>query len=160
MTLQTTSHHQLGDAHASASAPSAPVPTLTPDQARRRASSVAAALGLAQALAIIGMWLATGRSRDFWTSPAAAWPLVSMLAGPVYLVLAWPIRRGVVASVWIGMVASLAQTLVFGGLALLSIIAALRAGAPGQMTLGVLLFGSVASMHAFLLRWLWWGRRA
>lgn len=131
-------------------------PTLTPEQARRRASSVAAAIGFAQMAVVIGVWLVSA-SRDS-SFPATGWPLASFLAGPVYLLAAWPIRRGVMVAIWIGMVAAFSQVIVFGGLALLSIVAALRAGGPGQMTLGVLLFGSVASIHAFLLRWLWHGR--
>ncbi|MFG0329286.1 MAG: hypothetical protein ACF8PN_05240 [Phycisphaerales bacterium] len=144
-------------ARSAEAAPAPPIePTLTPAEARKRASSVAASIGVAQALVVLVIWFASGSSAEFWTN--ASWPLVAFLAGPLYLAAAWPIRRGNLAAVWIGLIAAATQALVFIVCAILFIIAALRVGEPGQMTAGVLLFGSVASIHLFVLRWLWRGR--
>jgi hypothetical protein len=73
----------------------------------------------------------------------------------VYIVAAPAVYARIRPAVWLAMIASLAQTIVLGLLAVLSIFAGFRAGSPGVMTLGVVCFGTMGALHVYVLRALW-----
>ena len=63
------------------------------------------------------------------------------------------------ARVWSAMVAALAEAIVFAAMACLAALAAFSLGDPRQLSIGVLLPGSIACLHLFLLLHLWPLRR-
>lgn len=130
---------------------------LSAEHARRRASVVMFAMGLAQLLPLIVSMRPLQTNFDL--SERRAWLIAVAIGGAVYILTALAVRWNFRAGAWLAIAAASAQAIVFILLALLSIIAAMKAGSPGSMTMGVLLFGTVASMHLFIARWIWPGLR-
>jgi len=123
--------------------------------ARQRVSAVMMTVGLTQVLPLALSWLPgigemTGRLQE-----QRGWLAAVALGGAVYVLTALPARLGWRPATWLALAASAGQAGVFILLAVLAIIAAISAGSPGSMTMGVLLFGSIASLHLFIARWLW-----
>lgn len=136
------------------STPSQPVEApISAAHARQRASAVMVAIGLAQLLPL-GLTVLPMEMTAAW-SDRSAWLVAVAIGGAVYVLTAVPVRLNVRAMAWLALAAAVAQALVFILLALLAIIAAISAGSPMSMTMGVLLFGTMASMHLFIARWLW-----
>lgn len=130
---------------------------LTPEHARLRASVVMFAMGLAQLLPLILTLLPLNTNFDL--RERRAWLIAIAIGGGMYVLTALPVRFNKRIGAWLAIAAASAQAIVFILLALLSIIAAVKAGSPGSMTMGVLLFGTIASMHLFIARWIWPGLR-
>lgn len=144
----------------------ATVPTLTPVQALQRASVVIITVGIIQLAGTFLPYLAATTGSN---PPSAGlqsgvplfangWSRLLFAAGLTYVLCGLPIRFRFRPAIWIGMTAALAQAGVFVFLACLGIRAGIRSGDPGTLTMGVLLFGSIASIHLFVLRWLWLAR--
>jgi len=131
---------------------------LTPEHARLRASVVMFTMGLAQLLPLIMALLPLNTNFDL--RERRDWLIAIAMGGGVYVLTALPVRLNMRLGAWLAIAAASAQAVVFILLALLSIIAAFKAGSPGSMTMGVLLFGTVASMHLFIARWIWPGLRS
>lgn len=130
-------------------------PTVSSGHARQRTSTVMMTVGLTQVLPLALTWLAgiaemTGRLQD-----KRDWLAAVALGGAAYVATALPVRFGWRPALWLGLSAAAAQAGVFILLALLAVIAAFNAGTPASMTMGVLLFGSIASLHLFIARWIW-----
>ncbi len=123
--------------------------------ARQRASAVMLAIGLAQLLPLALTLLQIEMAAD-WRD-RRAWLIAVAIGGAIYVLAALPVRLHVRAIAWVALAAAAAQAMVFILLALLAIIAAVSAGSPMSMTMGVLLFGTMASMHLFIARWIWPG---
>ncbi len=125
------------------------------DHARQRTSTVMMTIGLTQLLPLaLSLLAGTGETAQRLTSQRG-WLTAVALGGAVYVLAALPVRLGWRPATWLALAASAGQAGVFILLALLAIIAAFSAGSPGSMTMGVLLFGSIASLHLFIARWLW-----
>ncbi len=128
---------------------------ISPEHARQRASAVMVAIGLAQLMPLILTMLPLEMTSDL--HDRRAWLTAIAVGGGVYVLTALPVRLSVRPVAWLAIAAAAAQATVFILLALLAIIAAVSAGSPASMTMGVLLFGTVASMHLFIARWIWSG---
>ncbi|GEM_PF-6151019 len=130
---------------------------ISPEHARQRASAVMVAIGLAQLMPLILTMLPLEMTSDL--HDRRAWLTAIAIGGGIYILTALPVRLSVRPLAWLAIVAAAAQATVFILLALLAIMAAASAGSPASMTMGVLLFGTVASMHLFIARWVWSGLR-
>jgi hypothetical protein len=86
-----------------------------------------------------------------------AWFAGPAIGGLVYVVLALGMMLRLWWSAMVVLVAAGAQVVVFGVLAILAIVAAGRTNDPGEMTIGVIVFGTLACVHLFVIRNLWPG---
>lgn len=132
-----------------------PPPPVSPEHAARRTSTVMMTIGLTQllpfGLSVVG---AAGPAAERFAEQRG-WLAAVAVGGAAYVLAALPVRLGWRPATWLALAACAGQAGVFILLALLAIVAALSAGSPGSMTMGVLLFGSIASLHLFIARWLW-----
>ncbi len=143
-------------------APPPPEPVLTPTQAAQRACSVLITVGIVQVIGLtlpfVAPFSTTGGGDESVITGIN--PLVVSLAitGVVYVLVGIPVRFQVRPAIWCGLIAALAQTIIFSILSLFAIIAGIRTMDPGSLTMGILLFGTIASIHFFVMRWLWLAR--
>lgn len=143
---------------------------LTAAHSVERASMVILTVGVIQLLGVLmpllvpgGEQAGSGAGKDGSSSTASSfvlngWTITLGITGVVYLFCGIPIRFRYKPAVWVGMTAALAQAIVFVILALFGIVAGIRTRDPGTLTMGVLIFGTIASIHLFVLRWLWTAR--
>lgn len=130
-------------------------PACSPAQARQRTSAVMMTVGLTQLLPLALSLLPAAGGMGERLASQRGWLAAVALGGALYVLSAVPIRLGGRAALWLALGAAATQAGVFILLAVLAIIAAINTGSPGSMTMGVLLFGSIASLHLFIARWLW-----
>ena len=139
---------------------------LTAAQSVQRASTVIMAVGVIQLIGVLMPLFVPGGEQ---TESGAAgepvssfrfngWTITLGITGMVYLLCGIPIRFQFKPAVWAGMTAALAQAIVFIVLAVLGIVAGIRTRDPGTLAMGILVFGTIASIHLFVLRWLWAAR--
>jgi len=140
---------------------------LTAKQAAQRASVVVLTVGMVELggilipvlfPALVGNSGNGGSGLSSGLGSMNGWMMVLGLSGLVYLLCGIPIRFRFGPALWAGMVAALAQVIVFVMLVILGIVAGVRSGNPGTLTMGVVVFGTIASIHYFVLRWLWAAR--
>jgi len=140
------------------------VVALTPAQAAQRASVVVLTVGMVELGGILIMVLFPalvgkgGGGISEGVRSLNGWMVVLGLSGLVYLLCGIPIRFRWGPAMWGGMVAACAQVIVFVMMVILGFAAGVRTGDPGTMTMGVVVFGTIASIHYFVLRWLWVAR--
>lgn len=117
-----------------------------------RATSTGAGLllivGLLQIVPAAIMILRPSGDAVEWTR--LAWLGAPAVGGAAYVLLALPVRGRLAWAVRSAKVVSIGQAIVLGALALLSVVAAGRSGEPGSMTMGVIMFGTLACVHAFV----------
>ncbi len=123
---------------------------LTPEHARQRASVVMVVIGLTQLLPFVLAMLPLEMTAGLLER--RAWLAAAAIGGGVYVLTALPVRFNIRPMAWLALAAATSQAMVFIALAVLVVVAAIGAGSPGSMTMGVLLFGSVASLHIFVAR--------
>jgi len=125
---------------------------LTPEHARQRASIVMLVIGVTQLLPFVLAMLPLEMTAGL--HERRAWLAALAMGGGIYVLTALPVRFNIRPLAWLALAAATGQAMVFIVLAVLMIVAAIGAGSSGSMTMGVLLFGSVASLHVFVARWI------
>jgi hypothetical protein len=118
----------------------------------RRAAVAMLLVGLAQTIPLV---IALAAGERISVALRAEWLVTVAVAGAVYILCAGPVWFAWAGFIWVARVVAGAQVFIFAALAALAIVAALRQRDPGAMTQGVLLFGSAAAVHLFILRGLW-----
>lgn len=134
----------------------APIP-ISPEHARQRASVVAITIGVVQLIGSMMMYDSAGEETSLFVHGATA---IVGVGGAVYLLLGIPARLNVRAALAVVLAAALVQSIVYVALAGMSILAGITSGSQGSMTSGVLLFGSIATLHIFVVKWFWRGYQA
>ena len=85
--------------------------------------------------------------------------LLGVLPGVLYLILGSGVRKMKTASIMICLVMAIAQTIVVAVLFLQHVLGALTMGNPVQITMAVVIWGSMGGLLFFTIRWLFIARR-
>lgn len=130
---------------------------ISPLQARQRASVVAITMGLVQVVGASLMYASAGEGTSVFVRGAM---MAVGIGGAIYVILGVPARLEVRPALFVVLAAALVQSIVYLALTCMSIAAGIRSGSQGSMTSGVLLFGSIATLHIFVVKWFWRGQQA